>query len=281
MKKGFTLIELLAVIAILSIVSAIAYPKIIDVIGASRLTAYNVSKSNIVDSAKLKYLADVTSSSSVTEYSIKELIDTGYVKNGAKNPLTNDDFDNDTKVLITNENGNVNYDFVEGKTIYDYVSNKDEKSNVYRINNELIFKGYVLENYAIFNGEIYRIMKVDKYRRVYLIKESSKKLYKNELLNYENNFINDNFDENATKKIYGKASVISTDLYNQTFINNISYINMDNNDWIKDNNEYITIGMNKEIVNSDYAKTYITIKLNNNIIVTGGNGTQLNPYVLN
>ncbi len=281
MKKGFTLIELLAVIAILSIVSAIAYPKIIDVIGASRLTAYNVSKSNIVDSAKLKYLADVTSSSSVTEYSVKELIDTGYVKNGAKNPLTNDDFDNDTKVLITNENGNVNYDFVEGKTIYDYVSNKDEKSNVYRINNELIFKGYALENYAIFNGEIYRIMKVDKYRRVYLIKESSKKLYKNELLNYENNFINDNFDENATKKIYGKASVISTDLYNQTFINNISYINMDNNDWIKDNNEYITIGMNKEIVNSDYAKTYITIKLNNNIIVTGGNGTQLNPYVLN
>ena len=56
---------------------------------------------------------------------------------------------------------------------------------------------------------------------------------------------------------------------------------MDNNDWIKDNNEYNTIGMNKEIVNSDYAKTYITIKLNNNIIVTGGNGTQLNPYVLN
>ena len=75
-------------------------------------------------------------------------------------------------------------------------------------------------------------------------------------------------DSEHTKKIYGKASVISTDLYNQTFINNISYINMDNNDWIKDNNEYITIGMNKEIVNSDYAKTYITIKLNNNIIVT-------------
>ena len=69
MKKGFTLIELLAVILILAVISVIAYPKVIDTIGASRLTAYNVSKSNIVDAAKLKYLADVNSSS-ITEYTV-------------------------------------------------------------------------------------------------------------------------------------------------------------------------------------------------------------------
>ena len=57
-KKAFTMVELLAVVAILGIISSIAYPKIINVIGNSRLTAYNVSKKNIVDSAKLKYLAD-------------------------------------------------------------------------------------------------------------------------------------------------------------------------------------------------------------------------------
>ena len=44
MKKGFTLIELLAVILILAVISVIAYPKVIDTIGASRFTAYNVSK---------------------------------------------------------------------------------------------------------------------------------------------------------------------------------------------------------------------------------------------
>ena len=32
MKKGFTLIELLAVIMILSVISVIAYPKVIDTI---------------------------------------------------------------------------------------------------------------------------------------------------------------------------------------------------------------------------------------------------------
>ena len=43
-KKAFTMVELLAVVAILGIISSIAYPKIINVIGNSRLTAYNVSK---------------------------------------------------------------------------------------------------------------------------------------------------------------------------------------------------------------------------------------------
>ncbi len=280
MKKGFTLIELLAVIAILAIISVIAYPKVIDTIGASRLTAYNVSKSNIVDAAKLKYLADVNSTS-ITEYTVQDLIDTGYIKKGTKNPLTDEEYDNNTKVLITNNNGVIKYEYIEGKTLYDYVSTKSEKENVYKVNNEFIYKGKDSLNYVSFNKEIYRLVKVDMYRCAYLVKETDEKIDKQNIAEYEKSYTNDNFDEEVRNKLFSDASIISLELYNQTILNNASYINMDNNDWIKDNNEYKVMTMNNEFTSVDSAKTYIVLKLNGNVTVSGGNGTQLKPYVLN
>ena len=280
MKKGFTLIELLAVIMILSVISVIAYPKVIDTIGASRLTAYNVSKSNIVDAAKLKYLADVNSTS-ITEYTVQDLIDTGYIKKGTKNPLTDEEYDNNTKVLITNNNGVVKYEYVEGKTLYDYVSTKSEKENVYKVNNEFVYKGKDSLNYVSFNKDVYRLVKVDMYRCAYLVKETDEKIDKQNIEEYEKSYTNDNFDEEVRNKLFSDASIISLELYNQTILNNASYINMDNNDWIKDNNEYKVMTMNNEFTNVDSAKTYIVLKLNGNVTVSGGNGTQLKPYVLN
>lgn len=280
MKKGFTLIELLAVILILAVISVIAYPKVIDTIGASRLTAYNVSKSNIVDAAKLKYLADVNSTS-ITEYTVQDLIDTGYIKKGTKNPLTDEDYDNNTKVLITNNNGVVRYEYVEGKTLYDYVSTKSEKENVYKVNNEFVYKGKDSLNYVSFNKDVYRIVKVDMYRCAYLVKETDEKIDKQNIAEYEKSYTNDNFDEEVRNKLFSDASIISLELYNQTILNNASYINMDNNDWIKDNNEYKVMTMNNEFTSVDSAKTYIILKLNGNVTVSGGNGTQLKPYILN
>jgi len=280
MKKGFTLIELLAVILILAIISVIAYPKVIDTIGASRLTAYNVSKSNIVDAAKLKYLADVNSTS-ITEYTVQDLIDTGYIKKGTKNPLTDEDYDNNTKVLITNNNGVVRYEYVEGKTLYDYVSTKSEKENVYKVNNEFVYKGKDSLNYVSFNKDVYRLVKVDMYRCAYLVKETDEKIDKQNIEEYEKSYTNDNFDEEVRNKLFSDASIISLELYNQTILNNSSYINMDNNDWIKDNNEYKVMTMNNEFTSVDSAKTYIVLKLNGNVTVSGGNGTQLKPYILN
>ena len=280
MKKGFTLIELLAVIAILAVISVIAYPKVIDTIGASRLTAYNVSKSNIVDAAKLKYLADVNSTS-ITEYTVQDLIDTGYIKKGTKNPLTDEDYDNNTKVLITNNNGVVRYEYVEGKTLYDYVSTKSEKENVYKVNNEFVYKGKDSLNYVSFNKDVYRLVKVDMYRCAYLVKETDEKIDKQNIEEYEKSYTNDNFDEEVRNKLFSDASIISLELYNQTTLNNSSYINMDNNDWIKYNNEYKVMTMYNEFTNVDSAKTFIFLKLNGNVTVSGGNGTQLKPYILN
>lgn len=279
MKKGFTLIELLAVIAILSVIGVIAYPKIIDVIGLSRLTAYNVSKKKIIDSAKLKYLADVNSSY-ITEYTISDLISSGYINDDTKNPLTDEDYSDDTKVLVTNEDGVVKYEYIEGKTLYDYISIKDTKENVYSVNNEYIYKGKNSQNYVVFNGENYRIIKLDKYRHPYLVTETDEKIEKSNIDTYINSYCNDNFSEEISKKIYGKAQILTYELYSDTLLNGSTYINIDNNDWIKANNEYKVITMNNEFISDEASKMYIVIKLNNNVMVSSGSGTQLDPYIL-
>ena len=205
-KKAFTMVELLAVIIILGIISSIAYPKIINVIGNSRLTAYNVSKKNIVDSAKLKYLADVNSSI-VTEYTVPDLVKDGYIKDSAKNPLTDQEYDKNTKVLITNDNGDISYNYVEGNTIYDLLKNKNNNSNVYNENDEFVYKGKNAQNYVVFNGDIYRIIKVDKFRHTYLIRETNDVINKNDIENYVNYYNNDNFSENAVNKMWKNRNI--------------------------------------------------------------------------
>ena len=119
------------------------------------------------------------------------------------------------------------------------------------------------------------------YRCAYLVKETDEKIDKQSIAEYEKSYTNDNFDEEVRNKLFSDASIISLELYNQTVLNNASYINMDNNDWIKDNNEYKVMTMNNEFTSVDSAKTYIVLKLNGNVTVSGGNGTQLKPYVLN
>ncbi len=278
MKKGFTLIELLAVIAILSIISVIAYPRVIDLIGSSRLTAYNVAKKNIIDSAKLKYLADVNSAL-VTEYTVNDLIESGYIDNGTKNPLTSEEYSTNTRVLITKEDGNIKYEYVEGNTLFDLVSNKGENNFVYNINNELVYKGINAQNYVIFNGEAYRIIKIDKYRHTYLIKQTDEKIEKKDIDNYINTYYNDNYDELIRRKLYGKLEILSSELFKQTLLNDNSYINTDNGIWIRDN-DYKVMYINNEVVDENIANMTIIVKLNNSVIVGGGEGTQLNPYII-
>ena len=138
MKKAYTLIELLAVIAIIAIISAIAYPKIIDVIGSSKIKAYDISKKNIIESAKLKYLADANNAL-VTEYSVVDLINDGYIRKDTKNPLTNDDY-KDEKVVITNENGDISIEYVDGKTLYNIISDATLDDGLYKEENIYLYK---------------------------------------------------------------------------------------------------------------------------------------------
>lgn len=278
-NRAYTLIELLSAIVILAIISAIAIPKVIDVIGASRLTAYNVSKHNIIESAKLKYLADVNDSG-IIEYTVDDLITDGYLKKDIKNPITNEAYDN-TKVLIINEDGKITYDYIEGNTLYDIIINLNDKDGLYKNDEDYIYKGNNANNYVSFNGDVYRILKVDRYRNIYIIKDEIKnKINKSNVNDYLISYFNDNYSEKAKQNIISLESLTYTD-YKNSFIEDETYITNNDDFWVKDKKDYKVISnITNNIINKDDANVRIVLKMKSSIIIKEGNGTQLKPFII-
>ena len=278
-KHGFTLIELLSVIIILAIISVIAYPKVADVIALSKISAYNSAKGNIIESARLKYIADVNNPK-IVEYTIDDLITSGYLSKDTKNPLTNKDYEN-TKVLVTNDNGDISFKYVEGNTLYDEISALNDKSGVYKQDNDYIFKGINNNNYVSFNKEIYRILKVDEMRNVYLLKDEINKIVnKNELDEYIMSYYNDNYSEKIKRNIL-MIDILGYDDYKNSFINDNSYITNNNNIWVRKGNDVRSLSyITEEMTNDNKANIRMVLKLKSNISVIKGDGSQLNPYVL-
>ena len=278
-KNGFTLIELLSVIVILSVISAIAYPKVLDVISSTKISAYNSAKGNIIQSAKLKYLADV-GSSIITEYNVDELIDEGYLKNTTKNPITNEKYEN-TKIIITNEKGKITYDYIEGNTLFDVVSKKINKDGIYTVNNNYIYKGINAKNYVSFNEDIYRIIKIDEFRNVYLLKsENNELIKKDDIEKYINIYYNDNYSELLKKEI-SSVDVLDYNDYLYTFENNNTFIQNNNDIWVKKDNNFTTLSyINNELVDSNTSTIRLVIKLNSNLVVLDGDGSNVSPYLI-
>lgn len=278
-KRAYTLVEILSVIVILAVISAIAYPKIIDVIGSSRLTAYNVSKNGIIKSAKIKYLSDVNNSK-VIEYTVDDLINDGYLKKDIKNPITNEKYDN-TKVIITNENDKISYSYVEGKTLFDLINTKNDKDGLYEENEVLLYKGINSKNYVSFNGEIYRIIKCDKYRNIYILKDTKKNVNKSDITDYVNSYYNDNYSEIMKDNIVSYNLLDYSDYIN-SFLNKESFITINNDIFIKNNNDYKVLSyLSNELIQKENANILLVIKIKNSLTVQSGSGTQLDPYIIN
>ncbi len=281
MKKGFTLIEVLAVIVILSVISAIAYPKIIDTISISKITAYNTAKANLIESAKLKFLADVNNSK-ITEYTIDDLIKSGYVSKDTKNPLTMKDYEN-TKIIVTNREDDVTFNYVEGDTLYDVIIKQKESDGLYKIGDEYIYKGINSNNYISFSGEIYRILKADNFHNVYLLKDEENALVKKDnIYNYVTSYYNDNYTEIVKNNVI-TFDVLDYSDYINSVLNNETYIVNNSNIWVKKDNDYKYLSYidNKIIDSENYGNLRFVLKLKNYLTVTSGDGSQLKPYIVN
>ena len=278
-NRAYTLIELLSVVVILAIISAIAVPRVLETIGISKITAYNVAKENIVSSAKIKYLADVNNSK-ITQYTVDDLIKDGYLKKDIKNPITNQKYEN-TKILITNGNGNIKYNYVEGSTLYDIISSLNDKDGVYKQNDTYIYKGNNVNNYLSYDGKIYRILKIDEYRKIYLLLDDvSEKISDTDVIGYINSYYNDNYLENS------KNNIVSVDMlkyndYMNSYIDDETYINVDDDIWLKDSKDYKVLSyLTNQLTDKKSARAKLVVKMKNSLIVKDGNGTQLNPYII-
>ena len=276
-NKGFSLIELLSVIVILAVITAIAYPKVTDMIENVRISAYDSAKGNIIESAKIKYMGNINNAK-VTEYTVEDLIDSGYLSEATKNPITDKDYE-DTKVIITNDNNIVSVEYVSGNTLYDLIKNKNQNDGLYKINDSYVYKGINSNNYISFNKEIYRIIKIDSYRNIYLLKEYNNIVTKDNIDSHITSYYNDNYSEKI------KDNIISIDIleyndYVNSFINSDSYIEINNDIWVKDNEYKVLSSLTNEISNGNSAGLMTVLKLKNTTTIISGDGSQLNPYIV-
>ena len=117
MKKGFTLVELMAVIIILGIVSVLIIPLIDRMVQSYRHSSYE-SQIRTIKLASKNYASD-----KLTIYPLKDgaaifislgqLKVEGYLPNSFSNPLTQDEFENNTLVKVMKKEKQFVFDVIE------------------------------------------------------------------------------------------------------------------------------------------------------------------------
>ena len=116
-KKAFTLTELIAVIVVLAITSTIVFPVIQNHLKDNKNKLYEMQIDGIVESAKIWGANNINKLPVEGEESVTvtlgELKRAGYADKDLKNPKTDKLFnDEQTKVIISNENGILYYNVI-------------------------------------------------------------------------------------------------------------------------------------------------------------------------
>ena len=254
MKRGFTLIELLCVIALLAIVSLIAYPIISGSIQSSKEQAYEDQKRMIVEAAKNWGIYNTdklpeTDSFDVYSVSLSDLINGGYITNAKdgvlKNPLDDTDMSGCVKISYSTNYNQYIYEYDETCIIYptlidilldNYTDGAttglvkdDTNENIY------YFKGsnsQVNNNYLWYGGHHWRIMEIDTNTNTLLLISTqpltsiqptntvwtTQEAYEN---SYINTWLNDYFYNSLDSRI--QKNIVDT-TFNVGQLNNVSEI---------------------------------------------------------
>ena len=112
-KRGFTLIELLAVITILAVLGVIIVPIIKNVISKNKRILYDTQIRNI-EGATSNYVSEnifsinIPNGSSVGIH-LSFLKNNGYIDKDIANPITNEKFNDNMIIIITNNNNSYSY----------------------------------------------------------------------------------------------------------------------------------------------------------------------------
>lgn len=110
-KKGFTLVELLGVIVLLGVLGIIAVSTIDKNIKEGRIKTCKTQEKNIIEGAKA-YILDhqtPTSTSGSEIITVQALEADGYIKDNLINPVTDQEYGEKAKVIVTNNNYKYTY----------------------------------------------------------------------------------------------------------------------------------------------------------------------------
>lgn len=260
---------------------SIIYPEISNIVQNREEDNFDLVKADIFKSAKDKYNNDADASSEEYKiYKVSDLIKEGYItKDSIKKG-----YNEDSKVLITNENGKTKYYYINGDTLLNIIKSKiNDNSN--SDSEGYLYAGDDSTNYVSFNQEIYRIIMIDSKGYAYIIKDlCDNNIRKDKIYEYLSSYYNDKYNKNIKKLIDGDISIIDYDTYNRTILNDKTYINSSKDMWIKKDNDYKMIATDTSEMmdssNSNYACIKPYLKLKNTIFVEKGDGSQFNPYVI-
>lgn len=280
-RREFVSVGVLLIIISILIISVFAVPAINNLYENFEISKYESTKADIINGAKSKFSASINEigKNEVVEYTIQELIDEGYLKGNEINPLTGKEYNKDDKVLVISKNGNITYKFINGTTLIKEVK---QSSSVKMIDNQYYYVGSNPSNYMSFNEEIYRIVKIDEKNNVYITKEDvNKKIKKEDIDSYLNSYKNDNFS--SDEAVLETLLIDSSTYFNTKNGKNESYLDNDNYFWITDSNEVKVYDSLNSIYLSDIENAWINpiIKLESSLVIEKGNGSRINPYVVN
>lgn len=107
-NNGFTLIEILGVIVVLSVIALITIPLIDRTINKGKNNLETSQKQQLIKALK-DYYSDYNHSKTMGATScrkISELMSSGNLPDGVKNPLTGSSYDSEDKVCVEKTGGN-------------------------------------------------------------------------------------------------------------------------------------------------------------------------------
>lgn len=192
---------------------------------------------------------------------IKDLIKNKYLTGFEVNPATNRVYDENTRIIVSIENGTIKDAYMKNNLFKNVFS----CSNVCYLNDD---------NYIAFNNDTYRIIKIDQEGSVYIFNNDSKTIDSKDIESTLKNYYND-LDKNIVK------NVVSISLND---IENSNLIEIEDNAFVNTNTGYKlynSITESTEDINSKESNIIPVIVLKDDITYEQGDGTKFSPYVVN
>lgn len=226
-----------------------------------RLTA-SVSpeeEKNIIIEKSKQYINDnISNYDGESEILLRDLINNNYLTEEEKKDVTNDLYDEDTRIFFT----------VKNSQIVDIYLKSELFSKLFKCSDIC----YINENnYIYYDNDTYQIIKIDSNGNIYITNNEIKEINTKDI----DNILKNKYNE-LDKKISNTIDLIS-----QSDINN-SFINPERDILVSSSTGYkiYSIDNTTRDIDIDRADAIFVIKLLNTVNYKLGDGSKFNPYVV-
>lgn len=319
-KKGFTLAELLGVIILLAAISASIAVPILSQINKTTTKVNKAIENILYTSAGLymdRYSGTYKKVNENIYYiTIEQLMNSGLLEDDFLSKNSSSSLTKETQIKVTIRNKSYHYEIPD--TMLDSILEKYSKisTSTYNYVDGTYIKGDYGNNYVLYNGFMWRIMGKNKDNTIRLVMdENATSIIYFDNIDYKNSFVrnwlNDYFisrlqfnDIIAKEKWYYKANssisnttpnidsyvedkvgLVSLEEFNLSFKDSSSYINKKCTGLLNQSDDVFystcdTNNMPKLSSNEVPLAVKPVINVYSSIIVSDGNGSKDNPYIL-